>query len=78
MLQPFDVVRVTRLLTQERPCDGSEGVARPPRVGDVGAIVHAYEGGPHPLLAVECVDGDGRTVWVADFRPEELERVGGG
>jgi len=64
------VVRVVKLLREERPFQGSKGVERAPRVGDVGAIVHVYD--PN-CFAVECVARDGRTVWLADFYGEELE-----
>jgi lipoprotein-releasing system ATP-binding protein len=46
---------------------------RPPEVGDVGTVVAL-----DPLLSsttVECVSGDGRTAWIAEFAPGDLELV---
>jgi hypothetical protein len=72
----YDVVRVARLLKPERPYEGTQSVARPPRVGDVGSIVHDYGAeGATELFAVEMVDPDGLTVWLADFGPDEIELV---
>lgn len=71
-LSEHDVVRVVRLRTSGRNFSGTEGVRRAPRVGDEGAIVHV----PAPdAFVVECVSPDGATVWLADFRRDELERV---
>ena len=69
-LNEHDVVRVARLLTTSRPFDGSTGVLREPRIGDVGAIVHVLA---ERHFVVECVDASGRTVWLADFVADELE-----
>jgi hypothetical protein len=74
-LIPFhegDAVRVTRLLASTRTFDGSRGLVREPRVGDVGAIVHVLGGG---IFIVESVDATGLTLWVADFAAEELALV---
>ncbi len=49
----LDVVRVTRLLAPTRRVHGTEDVARPPRVGDVGTIVHVLG---EDAFVVECVD----------------------
>jgi hypothetical protein len=68
----LDVVRVVHLLTLTRKVDGTTGVLRQPRVGDLGTIVHLL--GPHSFV-VECVDADGQTAWVADFEAEELEQT---
>jgi len=66
----LDVVRVTQLLASTRTFDGSPGVVREPRVGDVGAIVQVLGGG---TFIVESVDSNGLTLWIADFAAEELE-----
>jgi hypothetical protein len=75
-LREYDVVRVVRLLEQERSFDGTESVRRAPRIGDVGTIIHEYDpshsGAP---VVVEMVDEEGMTVWLADFVCEELELV---
>jgi hypothetical protein len=66
----LDVVVVRSLRTTVRPVDGTEGVTRQPRVGDVGTVVNIL--GPADYI-VECVDTDGRTAWVADLNIDELE-----
>jgi hypothetical protein len=75
-MNEFDVVRVVQLLTPDRRSDGSEGVARPPQLGDVGVIVHVYsKDGMISGYIVECLAKNGYTIWLADFVPEELELV---
>jgi hypothetical protein len=71
-LSEHDVVRIVRLRTSGRHFSGTEGVRRAPRVGDVGTIVNVPDPG---AFMVECVAPDGGTVWLADFRRDELERV---
>ena len=72
----YDTVRVIRLLTKNRRYDGTIGVRRAPKVGDVGVLVHEYDGkDPRAPVAVESVDPDGSTIWLADFDPDELELV---
>ncbi len=76
MLKEFDTVRVVRLDKEYREFQGSDGVCRAPRIGDVGVICHEYEPeNPRALVAVESVDAVGNTVWLADFSCEELELV---
>jgi hypothetical protein len=70
----LDVVCVCRLLAPSRTIDGTLDVRRQPRVGDIGAIVHALS---EDEFIVECVDADGLTVWLADFASSELEIVKG-
>jgi len=69
----YGVVRVARLLRPDRPFQGTPGVCRAPQVGDAGTLVHAYD---VTSFAVECVNTDGLTVWLADFFAEELEFLG--
>ena len=76
LLREHDEVRVVRLLKRSRPFDGTESVCRAPAVGDVGTVVHEYVlDDPSAVLAVECVDENGYTVWLADFERDELELV---
>ena len=70
----YDVVRVTQLLQPDRYYDGTQGVKRSPRVGDIGAIVHMPPGS-NSWCIVESVDNDGLTIWLADFVADELELV---
>ena len=73
-ISSYDVVRVVRLNEPKRHFDGTEGVCRPPQIGDTGAIV--YDDGSDSFQ-VECVNAEGLTVWLAEFHLSELERVHG-
>jgi|KBSMisStaDraftv2_1062788.scaffolds.fasta_scaffold49035_2 hypothetical protein len=42
-MQEYDAVRVIRLNEDGRHYDGTEGVMRPPEIGDIGTIVHAAD-----------------------------------
>jgi hypothetical protein len=73
-IREYDVVRVINLKIADRPYDGTAGVMRPPRIGDVGAVVYEYK--PEDItapLCVESVDENGMTIWLADFERDELE-----
>jgi hypothetical protein len=63
---------VARLNLALRVIDGSKGVARQPLVGDVGAVVTLLG---DDRAIVECVEGNGLTVWLAEFSIDELEPV---
>jgi hypothetical protein len=72
-LREYDVVRVGRLGAPSRDFSGTKGVSRPPRIGDEAIICHLYDSrAPNAPVAVEMVDSEGRTVWLADFLPDEL------
>jgi len=74
MLNELDAVRVVRLHILDRAFTGSPGASRSPKVGDTGAIVHAYDSTDESApFAVECVASDGMTIWLADFHADELE-----
>jgi hypothetical protein len=68
-LKEHDCVKIVRLLQENRPFDGTDGIKRPPQIGDVGVIVHMIEN----FCIVEMVASDGNTIWLADFFAEELE-----
>jgi hypothetical protein len=73
-LRQYDVVRVVRLNSSTRDFIGTEGVRRAPRIGDEGTICDQYDpDDPRAPVIVEMVDGEGMTVWFADFVPDELE-----
>ena len=75
-LREYDSVRVVKLLKTGRDFEGSEGVTRPPQVGDIAMICHEYDpNDPTSVVAVEKVNDDGLTVWLADFERSELELV---
>jgi len=65
------LVRVT-WVDGDRAFSGTEGVVRTPKVGDIGAVVEVYS---ETAVAVECVDADGHTLWLADFHLGEIEHV---
>lgn len=72
-MKEYDAVRVIKLLSPSRHIDGSDTVKRQPKIGDTGAIVYEYA--PNAAFAVENVDDDGYTIWLADFVAEELECI---
>jgi hypothetical protein len=69
----YDMVRVTKLLSADRDYHGTEGVKRTPEVDDIATIVD-YRGGfeGEEFYTVECCDENGFTIWLADFRGDEL------
>lgn len=70
------MVLVVRLDRDGRTFDGTEGVLRAPRIGDVGTLVHEYAPGvAEAPVTVEMADDAGRTVWLADFARSELALV---
>ena len=72
-LKEFDCVKIVRLLEPNRPYDGTALVMRSPRVGDTGTIVHIYgSNGTNIVYAVENVDAEGNTIWLADFLASEI------
>jgi hypothetical protein len=73
-LAEHNLVRVIWLENEPRRFIGSPGVARPPRLGDIGAIVNTYSA---TTFAVECIDAQGMTVWLADFHLGEIESIDG-
>jgi hypothetical protein len=69
----LDQVQVVRLNNSTREVDGTEGVRRQPRVGDLGTVVALLQRGADPPgYYVECVDNDGLTVWLTQFDADEL------
>jgi hypothetical protein len=75
-IREYDVVRATRLLKPSRYFTGTKSVARPPAVGDVATVCHEYQPhNPDARVAVEMVDDNGNTIWLADFDRSELDLV---
>ena len=70
VIDELDVVKVAALLDDDRQFGGTEGVSRAPRIGDLATVVHVLE--PGRAFVAEAVDREGYTLWVADFRAEEL------
>jgi hypothetical protein len=66
------LVRIAWPVDEQRSFTGTPGVARLPRVGDVGVVVNAYS---QDTFAVECVDAHGMTLWLADFHIGEIEPI---
>jgi len=70
MFSIYDTVRVVKpplvhdvSLSVHTPC-----------AGDIGVVVMAYDS-PKEGYTVESIAKDGRAEWLADFQPEQLERV---
>src|SRR5258705_13537124 len=75
-LSEYDSVKVVRLLQSERPYDGTSTALRAPQIGDTGAIVHIhFVDGKASGYIVENVAPDANTIWLADFMPNEIEKV---
>jgi hypothetical protein len=73
-IEELDMVRVVAIHRESREHEGTESVKRQPRVGDVGAVVHVYSSAAgKSLFAVEAVNKEGLTLWVADFQGTELK-----
>lgn len=71
----LDVVRVVAL-NGDRKFNGTEGVMRSPRIGDIGTVVHVLRAEGHfDAFTVEAVASSGHTLWVADFTANELQPV---
>ena len=65
MIKEHDVVVLTRDVSEHQL-----------RSGDVGAVVHVYEGAK--AFEVEFVTGSGKTLAVATLEPGEIRPVGAG
>jgi hypothetical protein len=71
VLREYDTVRIARLLEVDRLYDGTEGVMRPPAVGDVATICHEDNpSDPNGTVVVEMCDEAGNAIWLADFARE--------
>ena len=76
IIREYDVVRVANLKKPDRSFDGTDGVKRPPEIGDIATVCHEYDRKDISAeIAIELVDDDGLTVWLADFDRDELELV---
>jgi len=67
-----EVVRITQLLGAGRDVAGTFGFVRDPAVGETGTVVFEYPA-PDSRVTVQMLDGEGHTLWFADFAKEELE-----
>lgn len=74
MFKEYDPVKITSLREPDRHFDGTQAVARAPRVGDTGLVVAISGKGDDRTYVVESVDLDGMTIWLADFHADELEK----
>ena len=69
----LDVVRIVRFKEASRQFSGTEGVMRAPEIGDKGTVVHMHERiNSEPEFMVESVNGEGFTLWLADFALSEV------
>ena len=71
-LQVDDRVRIVRLRVPEREVTGASTSPPQPRVGEEGDVVADVGDG---VFLVEHATADGQTIWLAEFRAEELELV---
>ena len=72
-MKAYELVRIRQLLRSAASYDGWNLNKRPPRVGDVGAIVDVLHAPGLPdHYVVECCDVDGASIWLGDFAEEEL------
>lgn len=68
------VVRVLSLAGME--CGELDRHWRTPDIGDIATVVMMLRTQPgHDSYLLECVDNDGRTVWLATFPSDALEPV---
>lgn len=74
MFEEYSLVRIIKLNEANRPFDGTKGVMKPPKIGDIGTIVHIVErtNPTDTIYIVEKVSPTGATIWLADFRQDEL------
>ena len=75
MFEEYSIVRIVELKTANRPFDSSETVKEPPKVGDIGTIVHITTNSKEPIYIVEKTNSLGQTIWLADFLQDEIELV---
>lgn len=65
----YQIVKVICIPSSNSIIDGCS-----PKIGDTGTIVEFYSN-PYEAYTVEMVLPDGKTKWLVDFLPEELETV---
>ena len=72
-LRQYEQVRLGQLLQSPDAYNGWRVNHRPPAVGDVGIIVDILKvPGMPDSYVVESTGTDGGTIWLGDFRAEEL------
>ena len=73
-LRQYGMVRVRQLLHQAPHYYGWRINLRSPQVGDVGTIVDILQAPGEPDgYVVESSGPDGVSIWLSDFKAEELE-----
>lgn len=70
----YQTVRVVRVPSRPDAPVLTGAEYRLPQVGDTEAVVEVYSE-PHEAYCVEAVAPNGRTEWLVDFLPDELEVV---
>ena len=75
----FDTVRIVALRGTPESHLAVSGAERPPRVGDLGTVVHLVPtfdaDDPATRYMVESNEGSPSLVWLAEFSRDELEFV---
>jgi hypothetical protein len=80
-LREYSRVRIRQLLRSPDTYDGWGWNCRPPRVGDIGIVVHidqppgSPEGHRYTVECAKCVEPGAAPLWLGDFSDEELETV---
>ncbi len=75
-LQQYSMVRIVKLSNEANSYDGWKVNVRSPAIGDVGTLLDILTAPNLPnRYVVECVADDGMTIWLGDFREDELEDV---
>lgn len=72
--KPYQIVRVVRLPSQADSSVLGIGESHLPRIGDTGTVIEVYAT-PSEGYCVESVTTEGRTAWLQDFLPDELDAV---
>lgn len=69
-IKQYDVVRI-KALRHSMDFVPNACNTRPPRIGDIAAVVEIYTSPPGYEL--ECCDSNGITEWLHAFPPEDIE-----
>lgn len=77
MFEEYSLIKIVKLLEAHRSFDSTNAVMRPPKIGDTGIIVHIVkQSNPNDTICiVEIVSPTGETIWLADFRQDELASI---
>lgn len=70
----YQTVRIRKLVRPPEACDDWGLNRRPPRIGDLGTLIHRLQAqGLETRYVVENCDADGIPIWMCDLTEEEIE-----